>query len=292
MKKGSKKSKKNEQPVYQLVEIQKLSYKKMIPLMKSCFKEMERAAGKILAALGDFPTGRLRVSPHRGSYQYFHVAAENSKAGSRGTYIPKAQRSLACELAQKSYNETVADLLARGAATLENALHEFEHLKIEKIIDAQGPGRCPLISPVYLSDAAYANRWQKVEYQGKFFNEDDALLITAKGERVRSKSEVIIANMLNQLKVPYRYEYPLQLSSGRVIYPDFTCLNVRTRDEFIWEHFGRMNDADYQTKTFKKLDGYALDGYVHGVNLIYTMENDLRPVNPQTIEILVKQFLL
>ena len=274
------------------MEIQKMSFPKIMPLLESCIREMEGAAKKIRATLKTFPIGRLRVSPHRGSYQYFHVAENSKQVGSRGTYIPTSQRNLACGLAQRSYNETMTEAFTRGADSLKFALQELNRLEIENSFTAQGPGRCQLLSPIYLPDDLYAERWQKVEYQGKLFYEDEVLLTTVKGERVRSKSEVITANMLNQMGVPYRYEYPLRLSSGRVVYPDFTCLNVRTREEFIWEHFGRMNDEDYQVKTFRKLDSYAMDGYIHGVNLIYTMENDVRPVNSKTIELLVQQFLL
>ena len=79
-------------------------------------------------------------------------------------------------------------------------------------------------------------------------------LVLACRERVRSKSEVIIADTLARHGVPYRYEYPLKLKSGRdgafrTIHPDFLCLNVRTRAEFYWEHFGLMDDPDYLERT-------------------------------------------
>lgn len=291
MKRTVKKTK-NAQRVYLPIEIKKWSYQKMLPLLEQCAKEMNEAAKMIQATQDVFPEGRLRVSPHRGSYQYYHISEKSEQVASKGTYIPKERMDLARGLAQKLYNKVVAEAFERGAKAMKDALLKFNYLEIENCFDVQGVGRWPLIAPVYLPNDVYADRWQQVEYQGQCFEENEAVLITAKGERVRSKSEVIIANMLNQLGVPYRYEYPLRMSSGRVVYPDFTCLNVRTRDEFIWEHFGRMNDAEYQVKTFKKLDGFALDGYIHGVNFIYTMENDLRPMNPKYVELLVRTFLL
>lgn len=50
-------------------------------------------------------------------------------------------------------------------------------------------------------------------------------------ERVRSKSEVIIADILNQEGIPYRYECPLQLKGWGKVYPDFTVLSERERPE-------------------------------------------------------------
>ena len=70
--------------------------------------------------------------------------------------------------------------------------------------------------------------------------------MTLRGERVRSKSEAMIADTLYRLKIPYKYECPLTIRrktgtsrNTKTIYPDFTCLNVRLRQEFVWEHFNR-----------------------------------------------------
>lgn len=66
-----------------------------------------------------------------------------------------------------------------------------------------------------------------------------------KGERVRSKSEVIIADMLNRKGISYRYEYPVYLKNVGQIYPDFTVLDAIRRREIYWEHLGMMDDPDY-----------------------------------------------
>lgn len=52
---------------------------------------------------------------------------------------------------------------------------------------------------------------------------------------MRSKSEVIIADLLNKEGIPYRYEFPLYLKEFNTVYPDFTILNVRKRKEIYWE---------------------------------------------------------
>ena len=71
---------------------------------------------------------------------------------------------------------------------------------------------------------------------------DMCMFYTSKGERVRSKSEVIIADVLNREGVPYRYEYPIYIKGIGKIYPDFTVLNIGIRKEMIWDHFGMMDD--------------------------------------------------
>ena len=52
---------------------------------------------------------------------------------------------------------------------------------------------------------------------------------TKKDENVRSKSEVMIADMYYELGIPYRYEAQLLLKNGKKKYPDFTLLKTKTR---------------------------------------------------------------
>lgn len=68
---------------------------------------------------------------------------------------------------------------------------------------------------------------------------------TSAGIFVQSKSEVIIANLLKQHRVPFAYEQPLG-AEGKTYYPDFT-LNLPTGDIF-WEHLGMLDDQEYAAK--------------------------------------------
>lgn len=73
---------------------------------------------------------------------------------------------------------------------------------------------------------------------------DEKKLATLSEYFVRSKSEVIIANMLVEEEVPFIYEEPLYAPDGTVFLPDFT---VKFRGEkFYWEHVGRLDLPDYR----------------------------------------------
>lgn len=52
-------------------------------------------------------------------------------------------------------------------------------------------------------------QWVAQEYQGKEFQKGTAVILTQKGERVRSKSEKILADYFYQHNIPYKYEKPL-----------------------------------------------------------------------------------
>ena len=55
-------------------------------------------------------------------------------------------------------------------------------------------------------------QWRREEYRGKEFKEGDPVVYSDRGERVRSKSEKILADYLYHHNIPYKYEKPLQLS--------------------------------------------------------------------------------
>ena len=152
-----------------------------------------------------------------------------------------------------------------------------------------------LIHPIRIPDSLYVQEWQSVTYKGKDFSTDMPEYFTARGERVRSKSEIIIADTLLRLKVPYRYEYPINLKNTNgeklTLYPDFTCLNLRTRQEFYWEHFGMMDNTEYSERAVQKLRLYEQNGIVLGKNLIITMETSANPINTKQIELLAKSYL-
>jgi len=67
---------------------------------------------------------------------------------------------------------------------------------------------------------------------------------TLVGYMVRSKSEVIIANMLFDRDIPFKYESALYAPDGTFYLPDFT-INWRG-EELFWEHVGMLHDERYR----------------------------------------------
>ena len=69
---------------------------------------------------------------------------------------------------------------------------------------------------------------------------------TLVGCMVRSKSEVIIANLLAADKIPFRYEVPLFAPDGTFYLPDFT---IEWRGQkYYWEHLGMLDKQEYKRK--------------------------------------------
>lgn len=83
---------------------------------------------------------------------------------------------------------------------------------------------------------------------------DERKLATLSEYFVRSKSEVIIANLLVHNDIPFIYEQPLYASDGTMYLPDFT---VKFKGEtYYWEHVGRLDLPNYKTHWEQKEKWY------------------------------------
>ena len=256
--------------------------------------ELECLLSEKSKALKTAPEGTLRIAKSNGTVQYYHRESTKDKTGK---YILAKNRQLAKNLAQKEYDQSVVACVHSELALLKHTLKSYDKMYSKKhlaeaIFGKLNLFRRALITPVRLPDEMYAQKWQSATYKTKSFTQDTPEYVTARGDRVRSKSENIIADTLFRLKVPYRYECPLILknTSGEKItlHPDFTCLDVRTRHEFYWEHFGMMDKPDYAERAVQRLRLYERNNIFPGKNLIITNETAAQPINTRQIERLVK----
>ena len=135
-------------------------------------------------------------------------------------------------------------------------------------------------------------RWYDSEYHGKEFYEGTAEIVTEKGERVRSKSEKILADYFYRNNILYQYERPLYLKGYGTVYPDFTFLSKKTRKEIYWEHEGMMDKPEYAKSAVKKIESYQRNGIHLGERLILTFETELTVLNSQIVEELVGKYLV
>ena len=118
------------------------------------------------------------------------------------------------------------------------------------------------------------------------FYEDRLVHMTAHGELVRSKSEVIIANALYYHHLDYVYEPELVLE-GKVKRPDFMIVDDDTGDKWYWEHCGMMDDPKYKKRWEDKRLFYKKNGIEEGKNLIVTYDEN-GSINSQKVEKIIE----
>lgn len=117
---------------------------------------------------------------------------------------------------------------------------------------------------------------------------------TARGEFVRSKSEVIIANALHAAKIDYYYEFPYitEEGNGRIYYPDFT-IPVSIRGQTIyWEHCGYIKDAEYARNWIQKKIKLQEEGIFENVNLIVTYDSYYGEIDSFVIQNMIQKWFL
>lgn len=136
-----------------------------------------------------------------------------------------------------------------------------------------------------------------IDIDGRFF-EENLIHRTSRGEMVRSKSEVIIADRLAALGVDYIYEHPLSIE-GATKYPDFTIEDIESGSVFYWEHCGMLHVPSYRRRWEEKLAWYKANGIsLHedggGENgtLIITRESARGGISSQEIEQIIRKVVL
>ena len=114
---------------------------------------------------------------------------------------------------------------------LEKVLKNLPDRSLEEIYEKLSDTRKDFVNSRIISNQAYVEQWLAVEYEGNSFHDEYKKFETERGEKVRSKSEKIIADKLYAMNIPYRYEYPIYLKNLGIIYPDFTILLPSSREE-------------------------------------------------------------
>ncbi len=260
----------------------------LITLTKEKLKECSLLIGKIESFLNGKPKEKIWCKQNGRNFEYYKITQGKKMARS---YIPKRNLAIVKASVQTEYYFKLLPLLKRQQNLLNLFLTQYNVQKIYTTYKKFPLAKRILITPLFIDNETFTAQWQAKNYEHKK-EQPERNLVTAKGESVRSKSEVIIANMLNAKGVPYHYEFPVTVRSGLVLYPDFFCLNKRTRQEVYWEHCGMMDDPEYTSGLVKRLSLYSQKNIIPGKNLILTMETAELPLNTKEVEKVIAAFLL
>lgn len=129
-----------------------------------------------------------------------------------------------------------------------------------------------------------------VEYKRQYY-EQALIHRTLKGDLVRSKSEVIIANMLYEAGIEYEYEKELDLGKDGIRIPDFTIEDDESGICFYWEHCGMLGDAAYNKHWKEKKDIYKKHNIIEGKNLIVSKDSLNGGIDCGEIKYLIDTYL-
>ncbi len=257
--------------------------------------QMKLVLAKKKKAVRRVEKGYLKIVRSNGREQYYHVVQEHGVKTQ--TYISQNDVQKLERLAQKSYDLKVISLAEKEILAWETLLSLLPDDTIVDVVEQLAPARQKFIAPIVETDESYRKRWEAVTYEPGWFRDGAPVYITDRGERVRSKSELLIANLLYKLGIPYRYEYPVTIvvdGREKTWRPDFMILDVKNRKEYFLEHFGMMDDAsdsNYSLNALQKMQIYEENGMYEGKNMIYSFETSFAPVNLKYLEMKLKRVL-
>ncbi len=261
----------------------------LVSLLKKFKKELSDTI-KRLEKL-NYPEGSLLVKQER-DFERLYIQRSQGK---RLTYISKAKVKEVSQYAQKRYNKRLLKIARAEKLQIDKCLKALEpEADVDKVISWMPKILRPYVEANKNTDLGFAQMWQAEYVDQARRLEDREGLTTKRGDIVRSKSEVIIADRLYEAGIQYRYEVSFKMKYEDILYcyPDFQILNERTREVYYWEHLGMMGDPEYVTTQLKKISGYARKDVILGKNLLLTFESRERPLDTVCVDKLIKTFLV
>lgn len=272
-----------------------LAFDGVLPVVQERIDALLQICSALKSRIEKAPAGNLGGYDCHSYWQWYRTLGK----GGAKIYLSRKKNELIKQLAQKKYESMMFEEVSAQLSVLDHFVECYQPQKILSVFDALDERLQKLVERIPASNEDFGAAWQSKKYRGKKFPINAPTLLTSGGVRVRSKSEIIIAEELASMGVPFRYEFPYVMDwccEGVVqkgaVYPDFTCLNVKTRKEFIWEHFGMMDDADYANGAVEKLENYEMNGFFVGENLIVSMETTAKPMIPDKARSLIKRYLI
>lgn len=226
------------------------------------------------------PAGYIKYV-RRGDKVQYYLRRENHQL----EYISSKNQSKISSLVNAHYVRRVLPKLKKNYRAAKKFLELHSGLEEFQIAEALPIAMQQLNGNLFACRAAEVEAWQSKPYERNPRYMEHLIYESQRGEMMRSKSEVFIANRILAYKLPYKPECPLFIESiEKTWYPDFMLLNPRTLEVVIWEHFGLMSDPDYAKAACQKIKIYRDNGFVIGKNLIVTFEADGVPLTIKEID--------
>ncbi len=244
-------------------------------------KRLAHQIALIQKELDRMPEGHLLCAKNGKYYKYYQ------SDGHRQIYVTKKNMKLIQALAKKEYLSHQLIECKQKVVALQLYLDASETFSKTSLLLTEPYSS--LLSEYFSVTSHALDEWMMEDYPANTKYQEQLIHKTVSGHLVRSKSEALIAMVLYNHRIPFRYEASLQIGEA-TIYPDFTIRHPKTGEYFYWEHFGMMDDSNYSKNTFSKLQYYNSFGIIPSIQLITTYETSKHPLDVLMLEKLVEQY--
>lgn len=242
---------------------------------------------QIMKSQQEFFTRRLKDSPPGGLIRvikkkqtvYMHSVPDGrySNGVSRYKKTTLTEKSdLLRQLAQKEYLRVALSLLNRNIRCLEQARAGLLPLRFESIRSRMRKPYQKLHNEVlsleFLDDSTLLpqHKWAAEPFRQSTYNPQEKTHFTSRGLAMRSRAELLIAELLYRYDIPFRYEQVISIGKYELA-PDFTFLDANG-EEFYWEYCGMMAVPKYRDHQLWRRRMYESVGINEWTNMIFTYD--------------------
>lgn len=207
--------------------------------------------------------------------RYFGIR-ENRNGIKKETYI-SADNPLISEVANSQFSKTALSQITTIGKYAEKLTDSIQ--KLNTIQRSYYHKYGPALNKAFYPNEIRAQEWAKESYETNTHHyENEIFYESKKGDLVRSRAELFIADMLFSMKISYRYECKLDLNDG-IIFPNFTIMHPENGEIFFLEYFGMMSNPTYAQACIRKINRYANNGICLGDKLLAAFESAEQPLN-------------
>ena len=253
--------------------------------------ELERRMAKLLRQeIKKLPEGRLKQG---GGGRSVYVDQNHS--------LPPRSKQ-ARMIARRNLLEAKLAIIEENLQLQEQICHQYRSYRDDRVVAQMKPVYRKIIERAW-TEAAQKRQEARIAAQqhditsGRAYHPEHLKHKNMKGEINRSKSEVIVDNVYQSLKIPYSYEEKVywpkdappeaweikrRLNIPDYYIPDFT-VTLPDGTKKYHEHLGKMDDEEYMETWKKKMILYYWAGIIPGQNLIITADDRYGGIDQQAI---------
>ena len=226
------------------------------------------------------PEGRLHCRRVHGNLTYYQVRDD----GSRERILPH-NKNLLIELRAKGFFKKAIQILKKNLSLEQRLLKGFHKLTFTSAE--------MLLPHAYCED--YLREWMNQHYPVNCSFLEHKIYETSFGLKVRSKSEVLIAELLHAFEIPFHYDEEVafrdSFGSLHSFSVDFIIMTP-SGEKIYWEHMGLFHKEDYRNRNLIKLRVLYDNEIMLSNNLIITMESKQSPLNASAIDRIIRGQIL
>lgn len=266
----------------------KNSIEMSLDAMKKYKEYLEKRIAFLEDKLKSLPQDKLSYVVKGNTIQYYFHTTKNKKP----KYLRKKDTDRINSLANAYYIRKTLPKLKQNLRATERFIASHSGMEERDVFYSMPRDMQYRNNNLFICKELYINTWLNRSFTRNPYKPEGLIHDTIRGEKVRSKSEAMIANALYNHNLPYLIEYPLKLKhSNRIIYPDFIILNPISLKEVYWEHFGMMGDLEYADEACRRIAILDNEGYKLSQNLFCTFESSSAPLSSTLIESYIQQIL-